>query len=118
MEHTTNVTSQRKGLSAQYGPDIETATVCTPTGGKNTPEEATTTETKRQHAQIPDITSEEDIKTETEPFIALVQVMLHYSSWDADSTTAWSAPDGPHHETGSTKTQSKIRGHLRHTHAT
>ena len=88
MEHTTNVTSQRKGLSAQYRPDIETAKVCTPTGGKNTLEEAPTTETERQHAQIPDITFKEDIITETETFIALVQVMLHYSSWDADSTTA------------------------------
>ena len=48
----------------------------TPTGGNNTPEEATVTETERQHSQIPDITPEETIVTETERFCALVQVIL------------------------------------------
>ena len=60
-------------------------------------EEATATETQRQHAQIPDVTFKEDMVTETEPFCALVQVMLHYSPGYADSITVWAAPDVPHH---------------------
>ena len=51
---------------------------CTSTGGNNTPEEATVTETERQHARIRDITPEKAIVPETEHFCALVQVMPHY----------------------------------------
>ena len=40
MEQTTTVTPQRKTLSARYGQNIATAKEGTPTGGKNTPEEA------------------------------------------------------------------------------
>ena len=94
MKHTTAVTAQRKKLSARYGQN--TATECTPRGSKNVSEEATATKTERQHAPIPDITLKEDMVTETEPFCALVQAMLYYSPGDADSTTAWAAPDVPH----------------------
>ena len=54
-----SVTPQRKRVSAQYGQNLATQKECTPTGGDLTPEEATVTETERQHAQIPDITPEE-----------------------------------------------------------
>ena len=78
MEHTTTVTPQLKRVSARYGRNHATQKKCTPTGGNNTSEEATVTETERQHGQIPDITPEKAIVTETERFYALVQVMLHY----------------------------------------
>ena len=78
IEHTTTVTSQRQRVSARYGQNLATRKERTPTGGNNTPEEATVTETERQHAQIRDITPEKAIVTETERFRALVQVMLHY----------------------------------------
>ena len=77
MEHTTTATHQRK-TNPRYGQNIATQKECTSTGGNNTPEEATATETERQHAQIPDATPEKAIVTETERFCALVQVMLHY----------------------------------------
>ena len=77
MEHTTTVTLQRKRVSARYGQNYATQKECTPSGGNNTPEEATVTETERQHVQIPD-KPEKAIVTETERFCALVQVMLHY----------------------------------------
>ena len=67
-----------KNESARYGQKIATQKERTPRGGNNTPEEATATETERQHAQIPDATPEEAIVTEVERFCALVQVMLHY----------------------------------------
>ena len=50
MEHTATATPNRKRLSARYGQNIATAKECTPTSGKNTPEEATASETKREHA--------------------------------------------------------------------
>ena len=78
MEHTTTVTPHRKRVSARYGQNHATQKECTPTGGNSTPEEATVTETERQHAQTPAITPEKAIVTETERFCALVQVMLHY----------------------------------------
>ena len=78
MENTTTVTPQRKRVSTRYGQNHATHKECTPTGGNNTPEEATVTETERQHAQIPDITPEKAIVTEMERFFAPVQVMLHY----------------------------------------
>ena len=93
MEHTTTVTPQRKRVSARYGQNHATQKECTPSSGNNTPEEATVTETERQHARIPDITLEKAIVTETERFCALVQVMLHYyknNLWEEvkSSTTA------------------------------
>ena len=78
MEHTTTVTPQLERVSARYEQNHATQKECTLTGGKNTPEEATVTETERQHAQTPDITLEKAIVTETERFCALDQVMLHY----------------------------------------
>ena len=78
MEHATTVTPQRQRVSARYGQNISTQKECSPTGGNNIPKEATVPETERQHSQIPDITPEEAILTETERFCALVQVMLHY----------------------------------------
>ena len=78
MKHTATVTPQVKKVSARYGQNLAIQKECTPTGGHNTPREATVTETERQHAQTPDITPEEAIVTETERFCALVQVMLHY----------------------------------------
>ena len=78
MEHTTTVKPQRKRVSTRYGRNPATQKGCTPTGGNNTPEEATVTETERRHVQIPDITPEEAIVTETKRFCTLVQVMLHY----------------------------------------
>ena len=77
MEKTTTVLRQLKKVSARYGQNHATHKECTPTGGNNTPEEATVTETERQHARIPD-KPEKAIVTETERFFALVQVMLHY----------------------------------------
>ena len=78
MEHTTTVTPQLKRVSARYGQNHATQNECTSTGGNNTPEDATVTETEHQYAQIPDITPEKTIVTQTERFCALVQVMLHY----------------------------------------
>ena len=78
MEQTTTVTLQLKRVSARYGHNRGTQKECTPTGGNNTPEEATVTETERQHAHTPDITPKEAIVTEMKSFCALVQVMLHY----------------------------------------
>ena len=75
MEHTTTVTPQLKRVSARYGRNHATQEECTPTGGKNAPEESTVTETERQHAQIPD---KPEKAIGTERFSALVQVMLHY----------------------------------------
>ena len=72
MEHITTVTPQLKRVSARYGQNIATQKERTSTRGNNTPEEATATETERQHAQIPDITPEKAIVTETERFCALV----------------------------------------------
>ena len=79
MEHTTTVTPQRKRVSAWYGQNYANQKECTPSGGNNTPEEATGTEAERQDEQIPG-KPEKAIVTETEPgrFCALVQVMLHY----------------------------------------
>ena len=77
MEHTTTLTPQLKKLSARYGQNHATQKECTPSGGNNTPEEATVTKTERQHAQIPD-KPEKAIVTETERFCALVQVILQY----------------------------------------
>ena len=78
IEHTTTVTSQQKRVSTRYGQNHTTHKECTPTGGNNTPEAATVTETERQNAQMPEITPEKAIVTETGRFFALVQVMLHY----------------------------------------
>ena len=91
---------------------------CTPTGGNNTPEEATLTETERQHAQIPDITPKEAIVTGTERFCALVQVVLHYSPGDAYSTMAGRAPDVPHHETVSATPNPRVEDTFNNAHAT
>ena len=77
MEHTTTITPQRKRVSAWYGHNHATRKECTPSGGNNTPEKETVTETEHQDAQILD-TPEKAIVTETERFCALVQVMLHY----------------------------------------
>ena len=77
MERTTTVTPQLKKASARYGHNHATQKECTPAGGNNTPDEATVTETERQHAHIPD-KPEKAIVTETERLCALVQVMLHY----------------------------------------
>ena len=118
MEHTTTVTPQQKRISARYGQNIATQKECTPTGGNTTPEEATATETERQHAQIPDITPNEAGVTETERSCALVQVMLHYSPVDAHSTTAGAAPDVPHHETARTRPNPRVEGTFDNTHAT
>ena len=78
MEHTTTVAPQLTRVSARYGQNHTTQKECALTGRKNTPEDATVTETEHQHAQMPDITPENAIVTETERFCALVQVMLHY----------------------------------------
>ena len=78
MEHTMSVTPQRKRASARYGQNLAIQKECTLTRGNNTPEEATVTGTECQNAQIPDITTEEAIVTETERFCALVQIMLHF----------------------------------------
>ena len=61
MENTTTVTPQRKRLSVRDGQNHATHKECTPSGGNNTPEEATVTETERQHARIPDITHEKPL---------------------------------------------------------
>ena len=173
------VTPQLKRVSARYGQNHATRKECTPTGGNNTPEEATVTETERLHAQIPDITLEKAFVTKTERFCALVQVMLHYyennlleeekssttagasstgagasssaeesssldneesssragalpqevgvsltgiapaiTPGDAHSTTTGAAPDVPHHETASTRPNSRVEDTFDNTHAT
>ena len=71
MEHTTTVTPQLKKVSARYGQNHATQKEGTPSGGNNTPEEATVTEAERQHAQIPD-KPEKAIVTQTERPCALV----------------------------------------------
>ena len=78
MERTSTVTPQRDGVSACYGQNIATPKESTLTGENNTTETTTATETERQHAQIPDITPENAIVTETKGVCALVRVMLHY----------------------------------------
>ena len=98
MKHTTTVTPQRKRVSARYGQNHATRTEYTPSGGNNAPEEATVTETERQHAQIPN-TPGKAIVTDTERFCALVQVMLHYYKnnlleEDKSSTTAGASSTG------------------------
>ena len=80
MEYTTTATAGRKRVSARYVQNIAPREECTPTGGNNTPKEATATQTERQRARIPDITPKEAIVTETECFCAVVQVMLHYNA--------------------------------------
>ena len=99
MEHTTTATPQWKRVSARYGHNLSTQKERTLTGGNNTPEEATVTETERQHARIPGITPEEATVTETERFCALVQVMLHYHEnnlleEEKSSTTAGASSTG------------------------
>ena len=84
IEHTTTVTPQLKRVSARYGQNHATQKECTPTGGNNTPQEATVTEAERQHAQIPDMTPEKAIVTETERFCALVR-----PCYTTTRTTLW-----------------------------
>ena len=67
------------GGGGSSGEEKATQKECTPTRGNNTPQEATVTETERQHAQIPDITPEKATVTETERLRAPFQVMPHYN---------------------------------------
>ena len=99
MDYITTATPQRKRVSARNGHNHATQKGCIPTGGNSTPEEATVTETERQHTQIPHITPEEATVTETKRFCALVQVMLHYYKntlleEERTSLTAKASPTG------------------------
>ena len=78
MENTTTVTPQRKRVPVRYGQDIAIQMECKPSGGNNTPEEATATEAERQLTQISDIMPEKAIATKTERFCTLFQFRKHY----------------------------------------